>query len=372
MRSRSPRVAVLLAVCGRLTSSALVPAAVGAVSAQASTSVPGSASRAIPLVHLVDETHGAAERLCATLKRDTVAIVELPPRDAQSILSMWEHMSGFFALSAEVQASFGPPIEPPFSDLHNGDQRLHGFKRLVHDVTCVDTRLRRQASSGNSVGQLEMLPLDIGDHDSKFVAAMMDAQDVLFSVGLAALNCVRASLPDGSEGSEHAVETMAETGADLAEGVTSATVHRLLLYNAPSAERESRAPEEPDEFGLFSSEPRVTSEGSQVLFEGHTDATWFTVIPCAIVAGVEVLTPDGWCSSLETSGRPGIDVAVLSGDFLESLSKKAGGSVYPAAHHRVVRPPGTTEARLSAPLLMRAAPRYRKAIGCEGDTFDCV
>ena len=96
-----------------------------------------------------------------------------------------------------------------------------------------------------------------------------------------------------------------------------------------------------------------------------------TVIPCASVAGIEVLTPDGW-SSPETNGRPGMDVAILSGDFLQGLSKKAGGDEYPAANHRVVRPAGTTGSRLSAPLLMRAAPKYRKAIGCVGAQFDCA
>ena len=433
---------LLLAVCGRQSTAALVspPAVHGAPSTStpstsstssgsANTGSTSSSTAAVPLLDLIDGTPGAAERLCAALKRDSVAIVELPPRGAQSIERMWAKIGEFYELSVDYQMSFGEPpysslaIAPPFSEAHNDDQRQHGWRRMVHDVTCLDTRLRRQPSVGSSRGQLEMLPLGIGAHDAEFQAAMMDAQDVLFAVGLAGLNCVRQSLPLGYQGSEHAVETMTETGADLAEGVTSATVHRLLLYNAPITDPRFSSPTTDPE-GLFTSVARLTGEGSEVLFESHTDATWFTgarttpalraeaaarrttpalprpapplrcaalrcaalalpaasltflwspvtVIPCASVAGIEVLTPDGWCSP-ETNGRPGIDVAILSGDFLQGLSKKAGGDEYPAANHRVVRPAGTTGSRLSAPLLMRAAPKYRKAIGCVGAQFDCI
>lgn len=375
---------LLLAVCGRQSTAALVsppavhvaPSTSSTGSGSANTGSTSSSTAAVPLLDLIDGTHGAAERLCATLKRDTVAIVELPPRGAQSIERMWAKIGAFYELSVDYQMSFGEPpyssfaIAPPFSEAHNDDQRQHGWRRMVHDVTCLDTRLRRQPSVGSSRGQLEMLPLGIGAHDAEFQAAMIDAQDVLFSVGLAGLNCVRQSLPLGSQGSEHAVETMTETGADLAEGVTSATVHRLLLYNAPITDPRFSSPTTDPE-GLFTSVARLTGEGSEVLFEAHTDATWFTVIPCASVAGIEVLTPEGWCSP-ETNGRPGIDVAILSGDFLQGLSKRAGGDEYPAANHRVVRPAGTTGSRLSAPLLMRAAPKYRKAIGCVGAQFDCI
>jgi len=345
-------------------------------SGSSNTGSTSSSSAAVPLLDLLDGTPGAAESLCAALKRDSVAIVELPPRGAQSIERMWAKIGEFYALGVGYQVGFGEPpysslpSAPPFSEAHNDDQRQHGWRRMVHDVTCLDTRLRRQPSDEYGRGQLEMLPLGIGGHDAEFQAAMMDAQDVLFACGLAGLNCVRQSFPLGCDGSEHKVETMTETGADLAEGVTSATVHRLLLYNAPTTDDRFMAPTTDPE-GLFTSVARVTSEGSEVLFESHTDATWFTVIPCASVAGIEVLTPDGWCSP-ETNGRPGIDVAILSGDFLQGLSKKAGGDEYPAANHRVVRPAGTTGSRLSAPLLMRAAPKYRKAIGCVGAQFDCA
>jgi hypothetical protein len=285
---------LLLAVCGRQSTAALVspPAVHGAPSTStpstsstssgsANTGSTSSSTAAVPLLDLIDGTPGAAERLCAALKRDSVAIVELPPRGAQSIERMWAKIGEFYELSVDYQMSFGEPpysslaIAPPFSEAHNDDQRQHGFRRMVHDVSCLDLRLRRQMSVGSSRGQLEVLPLGIGGHDAEFVADMIDAQDVLFAVGLASLNCVRQSLPLGSEGSEHAVETMTETGADLADGVTSATVHRLLLYNAPSTDPRYTAPNT-DELGLFSSAPRVTSEGSEVLFETHTDATWFT------------------------------------------------------------------------------------------------
>ena len=276
---------LLLAVCARQSRAALVtPSAVHGAPSTSGSSNTGSTSSstaAVPLLDLIDGTPGAAESLCAALKRDSVAIVELPPRGARSIERMWAKMGEFYALSVDYQMSFGEPpysslaLAPPFSEAHNDDQRQHGWRRMVHDVTCLDTRLRRQPSVGSSGGQLEMLPLGIGGHDAEFQAAMMDAQDVLFAVGLAGLNCVRQSLPLGYEGSEHEVETLTETGADLAEGVTSATVHRLLLYNAPTTDPRFNAPTADPE-GLFTSVARVTSEGSEVLFESHTDATWFT------------------------------------------------------------------------------------------------
>ena len=285
---------LLLAVCGRQSSAALVTPS--AVHGAPSTGAPGtgsmssgssntgstsSSSAAVPLLDLLDGTPGAAESLCAALKRDSVAIVELPPRGAQSIERMWAKIGEFYALGVGYQVGFGEPpysslpSAPPFSEAHNDDQRQHGWRRMVHDVTCLDTRLRRQPSDEYGRGQLEMLPLGIGGHDAEFQAAMMDAQDVLFACGLAGLNCVRQSFPLGCDGSEHEVETMTETGADLAEGVTSATVHRLLLYNAPTTDDRFMAPTTDPE-GLFTSVARVTSEGSEVLFESHTDATWFT------------------------------------------------------------------------------------------------
>ena len=56
--------------------------------------------------------------------------------------------------------------------------------------------------------------------------------------------------------------------------------------------------------------------------------------------------------SPEAQGVAGVDVAVLSGEFLQLLSD----GLFPAALHRVVRPAAGLKGRLSAPLLLRASP----------------
>ena len=91
--------------------------------------------------------------------------------------------------------------------------------------------------------------------------------------------------------------------------------------------------------------------------------------PCSAVPGVEVLTREGWCRPEATAREDHRTVvALLTGDFLETLTARE----YPAALHRVVRPEGTSDDRFSAPLLLRAAPKYRAARGCVGAQFDCL
>uniref|UniRef100_A0A7S4J017 Isopenicillin N synthase-like Fe(2+) 2OG dioxygenase domain-containing protein n=1 Tax=Prymnesium polylepis TaxID=72548 RepID=A0A7S4J017_9EUKA len=163
---------------------------------------------------------------------------------------------------------------------------------------------------------------------------MVEAQQVLLAVGMAALRSVVDSLPDFSELGD--VDTMACDAARLPHGATSATVHRFVRYIARDSDAPGRVP--------------------GVQFEGHTDGTWFTVIPCAKQPGLEVRTASGWCS-VEEQSRHGIDVAVLSGDFLESLSN----GKYKASSHRVALPASAgVAARSSAPLLMRASTSYRE------------
>jgi isopenicillin N synthase-like dioxygenase len=91
-------------------------------------------------------------------------------------------------------------------------------------------------------------------------------------------------------------------------------------------------------------------------FPAHTDGTWFTVIPCAAQPGLEVRVASGWVG-LETHARHGVDVAVLSGEFLQSFTQWD----YPAASHRVLRSRVGDPARFSAPMLMRASASYRQS-----------
>ncbi len=87
----------------------------------------------------------------------------------------------------------------------------------------------------------------------------------------------------------------------------------------------------------------------------HTDTTFLTVIPCASVPGLEILNPatKRWVRpEAARSCRPGdSDVMLLAGELLQVF----GRDRYQAAVHRVVRPAGATEPRVSTPLLLRGA-----------------
>jgi len=321
----------------------LLLGAVAALQSPSPCAVPHRALASIPLTPLVDGDHSTAERLCAGLRRDSVVLVELSSGDARILDRMWACASYYFARSdAEHEAI--ALHESPFSPLHGGDQRLAGFKLAGLNVSCLDTRLRRADD-----GQLEMMPQGLDAVDRDWHEALLEAQALLSAIGLAVLTCVRSRVPAARA---YDLGMMADgEAASLEHGVTSATVHRLLRYGGGS----------PAAFG---------ADGASILFDSHTDATWFTLIPCSAVPGIEVLTPDGWCrpEAATTREKHTEVVAVLTGDFLDTLSMRE----YPAALHRVVRPEGTRDDRFSAPLLMRAAPRYRAARGCEGAQFDCM
>lgn len=89
-----------------------------------------------------------------------------------------------------------------------------------------------------------------------------------------------------------------------------------------------------------------------LLAGAHTDTTFLTVIPCASVPGLEILQPltGRWVRpEAARNCRPGSDVMLLSGELLQVF----GRDRYQAAVHRVVRPAGATQPRVSTPLLVR-------------------
>lgn len=86
----------------------------------------------------------------------------------------------------------------------------------------------------------------------------------------------------------------------------------------------------------------------------HTDTTFLTVIPCASAPGLEILNPStGRWVRPEAAGdcEAGADVMLLAGELLQVLGQ--GG--YQAAVHRVVRPAGLSDPRVSTPLLVRGS-----------------
>ena len=318
-----------------------------------------------------------SKRFCAALKRDHAAIIELPECNRREIASMWTYAANFFALSATEKQALGPLDEPEFSEEHLGQPRLLGFTQMSAN-DCLDTRLRRRPPSDASArGDLELLPRELEACLPGATSVLLDAQRVLFDLGMTALHVVTDDLVDSPLAQlDMTAETICCSSGNLPEGATSATVHRLVRYAAAGGEEDHLGLTEKDLdasrsdldatkrsnsiSGLSSADLAImeakASHSSDLAFPAHTDGTWFTIIPCAAQPGLEVRAASGWVS-LEAHGRHGVDVAVLTGLFLESLSKHE----YAAASHRVVRPQlGDTE-RLSAPLLMRAAPSYRAA-----------
>lgn len=84
----------------------------------------------------------------------------------------------------------------------------------------------------------------------------------------------------------------------------------------------------------------------------HTDTTFLTVIPCASAPGLEIMQPSTgrWVRpEAARKCQPGCDVMLLAGELLQVL----GRGRYQAAVHRVVRPAGLVEPRVSTPLLVR-------------------
>ena len=276
-----------------------------------------------------------SKRFRNALKRDHCAIVELPECNRPDVVKMWSYAAEIFALPAVAKMAMGPLDEPEFSVDHLGQPRLLGFTQMSAN-DCLDTRLRRCPASASGVrGTLEVLPRALESNLPGATPVLVEAQRVLFDLGMTALHVIAEGLDEQLERLESTAETICCRGASLPEGATSATVHRFIRYTAAQEAKSSRS--------------------ADLAFPAHTDGTWLSIIPVAAQPGLEIRAASGWVS-LEAQGRHGIDVAVLTGDFLQSLSQYE----YSAASHRVLRPQPGDPARLSAPLLMRAAPSYRE------------
>lgn len=276
-----------------------------------------------------------SKRFCDALKRDHCAIIELSECNRPEIVEMWSYAADFFALPDVAKKAMGPLDEPEFSEEHLDQPRLFGFTQMSAN-DCLDTRLRRRpASTPDVCGALEVLPRELESSLPGATPVLVEAQRVLFDLGMMALRVVADGLDDQLERLESNAETICCRGSNLPEGATSATVHRFIRYVAAHQVE--------------------VSPSADLAFPAHTDGTWLSIIPCAAQPGLEVRAASGWVN-LESQGRHGVDVAVLTGDFLQSLSKFE----YTAASHRVLRPQPGDQARLSAPLLMRAAPSYRE------------
>ena len=300
-----------------------------------------------------------AEQFRAALKRDHVAIVELPSCHRPAIANMWSYAEDFFHLPKSTRETMGPLFEPEYSERHLGQGRLTGFTQKAFN-DCLDTRLRRCSSSSGAAmrGDLEILPRELEESLPGATQAMLEAERVLFDLGLSALRIVCEELnADPLLGMPVTPEGICSSSEDLSEGATSATVHRLVRYAAAGGlQGIQRVLGSVRAGGSFTSDvdgdPSIPK--ADLAFPAHTDGTWFTIIPCAAQPGLEVRAASGWVP-LEEHARHGLDVAVLSGEYLQGLSRRE----YLAASHRVVRPKEGDPARLSAPLLMRAAPEYR-------------
>lgn len=295
----------------------------------------------VELCSLLNDVGDTRAMLREGLRRDHVVLVSLDDADQAVISQMWTATAEFFALPSTAQASFGPLFEATFSESHLGHSRLVGYTRDEHHNSFMDTRIRRKDPSddaGCTTGSaasslddvLELLPRGIDVATTPGVAcALADGSRVLFNVGMTALSAATAELDVGD------VSKLVDLDEELPLGTTSTTVHRLVSYGADQEAAEGGAL-------------------NNVAFAPHTDGTWFTVVPCAAVAGLEVMSSRGWLKP-EEEGRTGVDVAVLTGDFLQSLSVWE----FESATHRVIRPPTSGPPRHSAPMLMRSSASYR-------------
>lgn len=107
---------------------------------------------------------------------------------------------------------------------------------------------------------------------------------------------------------------------------------------------------------MLSFQPSLRTRPPPTSLSGaHTDTTFVTVIPCASAPGLEILRPSTgrWIRpEAADDAIPGADVMLLAGELLQVL----GQGRYQAAVHRVVRPVGLLEPRVSTPLLVRGNP----------------
>jgi isopenicillin N synthase-like dioxygenase len=306
---------------------------------------------------------------------------------------------------------------------HLGHARLVGYTHDDHDNRFLDLRIHRRNSNvnnnnknendemagrtgGDRNGTLELLPcgLDNATLTVGVERALAQGAQVLMKVGLAALYAATAELSSSSSSSSSMewddhdednnkreeedddddkdarkvavdIGTFVDQDEDLMNGATSATVHRLVSYGAATVTAndkhiDDKAINDKNHCETAKNEAiHNNNNNNNVAFAPHTDGTFFTVVPCALVPGLEVqsssssssLLNGGWFQP-EVQGRPIVDVAVLTGDFLQSWSQWE----FPSATHRVIRPPPYHPSRHSAPLLMRPSPNYYRYSSSSG------
>ena len=284
----------------------------------------------------------AAEAFRCALRRDCVVVLEPDAEGRAAIAALTGFASRFFALAPAVQDSFGPLQEPEPCDAHGGYPMPFGAWRNSYAFqtqrvnSFLDTRLRRgRPAPSPDGGGLEVLPRGLETVCPGCTPALIEGQRVLFDVAVTALRTALA----GVGGRVPHVRDLVDGPDALSPGAASATVHRFAWY----------PPEAPGD-----------RDASAVAFDAHTDGTFVTLVPCAAVPGLEVAAADGQWQCPEAGARAPGSVAVLTGDGLQFLS----GAQYPSALHRVTRPPPGSPARVSAPFLLRASPRFQTQAKC--------
>ena len=299
---------------------------------------PASEGNRLQAVDLGDLQNGKSRSvLCDALRRDHVALIALPAGREHSFDAMWSSLEAFFDKSHGDREACAGALREIESEHHGGQVRNFGYASAETEdgvTSFVDSRLR-QTGKG-----LRLQPQGIDENAPGFGSTVEAAQQVLFEVGLAAMVATGESL--GLDASQ--VADLLDFPGQLPVGSTCNNVHRFAYYRA-----SAKAVAKGNQAGT-----------PQVAFQPHTDGTWFTVIPCASVAGLEVFasTEQGWRSpereAMRTEQVGGASrarmIAVLSGEYLHLISD----GEYKAALHRVIRPTAAPP-RISAPLLMRAS-----------------
>ena len=328
---------------------------------------------------------GAAARtdFSAALARDHVGLVSLPAdADQKALQNLWARAGRFFELPADTRRRFGPPHEPPSSPLHCGQSRSAGYTE-VNGNYFLDTRLRQPdgavaavsaaASAAASTAAaaaaasgsdplasapcgVEVLPVGLHGRCPGLESTLAAAQQVLLDVGAAVLTAAVEALPpvsasltapklqEPAQAPKLAPEpkssplALIDDAVRLAWGQTGASVHRLVRYQGAAISD-----------GNGGSDGSGSSGGSDVLFQAHTDGTWFTVIPVAEVPGLEVFVPAAATSSSSSTA------ATTSQPSQQRWS--GGGVGEPGGAGRGGRGRGRTQRRVSAAALGRPLPR---------------
>ena len=128
-----------------------------------------------------------------------------------------------------------------------------------------------------------MLPLSLDATVPGFEAARAGAQGALLAVGAAALAAVLTELPAHARASAAAAAGVTAVGS-TATADADAGLARALLDESAALEAGATAA---SVLRLASYGGSDGGDGDGVMFQPHTDGTWFTVIPVSVVPGLE-------------------------------------------------------------------------------------